>query len=77
VNHNAGVKTALKAERRADAVNRQSKSDALSPEQKIKALDTHFGKGLGAKRERERLARKIAKAAEETQAAKAAKTTKK
>jgi len=68
-NHSAGVKRALKAERKADAADRQTKWEALSPQQQLADLDKHFGPGQGAKRQRERLARKIQKEQETTQAA--------
>jgi len=44
------------SQRREDAAERQQKSDALTTEEKIQKLDMKFGVGIGAKKERARLA---------------------
>lgn len=41
--------------RRKAAEERQAKCNALTPEQRLAALDKTFGAGLGAKKERARL----------------------
>lgn len=42
--------------RRAEAVKRQAITDALTPQQRLANLDTKFGVGLGAVKERAKLA---------------------
>lgn len=42
--------------KREEAAERQAKHDALTPKQKLAKLDEKFGKGQGAKKEREKLA---------------------
>jgi len=44
-----------KDKKKKEAEERQSKYDSLSPEQKLSKLDQLFGKGMGAKKEREKL----------------------
>jgi hypothetical protein len=73
VNHNSGVKKALKSARQAEAKARQSEYDNLLPAQKIENLDKVLGKNQGATKERAKLAAKVA----EEQASQAAKTPKK
>lgn len=43
------------AARRAEATDRQDKTNSLSPQQRLENLDIKFGAGLGAKKERARL----------------------
>lgn len=47
------------AERRASAAVRQAAAALLTPQQKLAKLDQSFGVGVGAKRERARLAEQI------------------
>ena len=46
------------------AVERMALSDSQSPEERLAVLDARLGKGVGAMKERARLAALIAKAAE-------------
>ena len=46
-----------KAIRQAEAKERQKAYDDLTPAQKIARLDAKLGKGVGAKKQRERLAK--------------------
>lgn len=48
------------AQRREDAAERQKFSDDMTPQQRIERLDTMFGVGAGAKKERAKLQAKIA-----------------
>lgn len=48
---------AEKAQRRVEAEERNAKYQALTPAQRLARLDTAFGKGVGAKRERARIAK--------------------
>lgn len=50
---------ALKALKRKEAEERQVKYDAMSTARKIAALDQAFGKGLGAKKQRAKLAAQL------------------
>lgn len=43
------------AARRAEATDRQDKTNSLSPQQRLENLDIKFGAGQGAKKERARL----------------------
>jgi hypothetical protein len=52
-----------KARKQAEAVARKAVTDALTLPQRLARLDTLFGPGLGAKRERARIQTKIEKAA--------------
>jgi len=54
----------LQALKRKEAMDRQAVSMAISPVDRLVILDSAFGVGCGAQRERARLARKIAKAKE-------------
>jgi ABC-type enterochelin transport system substrate-binding protein len=48
-------------ERRKEASERQDKRNSLSDTEQIAKLDSIFGKGKGAKKEREKLNKKIEK----------------
>lgn len=50
---------ARRAERRAQANARVEAWRSLSPQQKLKTLDNRLGKGLGAVRQRERIAQEL------------------
>lgn len=45
-----------RAERQAQAKDRQAASNLLTPQQRVAALDKAFGPGQGAKKERKKLA---------------------
>ena len=45
--------------RKTEAVDRQNKWDGVSPADQIKALDKRLGKGIGAVKQRARLAKKM------------------
>ena len=45
--------------RQREAQERQEAYDKLTPKQKMAKLDQKFGKGIGAKRQRERLSKQI------------------
>lgn len=49
-------------ERRIEAVARQEEWEKLSPQQQLAELDRRLGKGVGAKKQRARLAKAIGKA---------------
>ena len=51
--------------RKEEAITRQKEYNKLTIEQKIARLDEKYGKGLGAKKERERLALKLEKKQEQ------------
>lgn len=51
-----------KGVRRIDAEGRQAEYDKLTPAQQIAMLDARLGKGLGAKKQRARIAKAIEKA---------------
>ncbi len=53
-----------KERRQKEAAERQKVTGEQSPKQRLEALDRLFGAGLGAKRERARLAVKLNKAAQ-------------
>lgn len=55
-----GWKARKQAERHAEAQARQAERDARSPEQQIALLDNMLGVGVGAAKERTRLAQTIA-----------------
>lgn len=57
-------------ERRDEAKARQEASDALSPEQRLSALDEKLGKGQGAVKERAKLLAAIEKIKQEKAAKK-------
>ena len=50
-------------ERRIDAEARQEEWARLTPQQQLAELDSRLGKGIGAKKQRAKLAKAIAKAA--------------
>jgi hypothetical protein len=54
--YKAGTKHQLRLERKAAASERQIKHDALTVKQRIEKLDKLLGVGMGAKKERARLA---------------------
>ncbi len=47
------------AQRRVEAAERQADTAALSPKARLARLDARLGQGVGAKKEREKLARAI------------------
>lgn len=47
--------------RKEEAIARQKEYDKLTIEQKIVKLDEKYGKGLGAKKERDKLKKKLEK----------------
>lgn len=49
-----------KEQRRADAQERQAEAAKRTPEEQLARLDLKFGPGLGAKKERAKLAARIA-----------------
>ena len=49
-----------KTQRREDAEVRHARWDALSPKEQLRQLDIRLGKGVGAKKQRVRLAKRIA-----------------
>lgn len=51
----------LKQTKREAAEARQAESNKLSPQQRLARLDEQFGPGLGAKKERAKLAALVAK----------------
>lgn len=51
----------LKSDRREEAIIRQKSHNELTIGQKIAKLDDKFGKGLGAKKERAKLKKKLEK----------------
>lgn len=53
------VMHAEKQRRHVEALERNAKWDKLSPKQQLEQLDKRFGLGLGAKKQRDRLAEKI------------------
>ena len=54
-----------KSIRKEEAIRRQKEYDKLTIEQKIAKLDNKYGKGIGAKKEREKLKKKLEKKNEE------------
>jgi hypothetical protein len=56
------MNTRRRKERQEQALVRQSVYAELTPQQKISALDSKFGKGQGAKRERARIEASMKKA---------------
>ena len=56
-NHHPGWKARVQAARRADATARQARRDARSVGQQLDLLDQRLGTGVGAVKERSRLAR--------------------
>lgn len=54
------VPTREKNERQLQAAIRQAEYDALTPQQKLDRIDERLGKGVGAAKERARLAKKLA-----------------
>lgn len=54
------IARAEKDQRRLDAAERQAHRDSLSSEAQLARLDMKFGQGQGAKKERARLAKRIA-----------------
>lgn len=54
--YNKGIKAAKKVAAREASEKRAAAWQALSPEQQLAALDKWHGKGLGAKKQRARLA---------------------
>lgn len=52
-----------RADRNKDAIFRQSYATERTPEQQLAQLDERLGKGVGATRERARLAAQLGKAA--------------
>lgn len=57
-----GLSPHLKEMRRKDAEERQAAYDKLSPKERLARLDAKFGAGKGAKKERAKLAKRLAKA---------------
>lgn len=51
------LRSDLETARKEEAIERQAAYDAKSIEEKLQRLDGKFGKGLGAKKVREKLAR--------------------
>jgi hypothetical protein len=59
-NHKRGIKRAMQEQRHKDAEIRNAKYRALSPQERLDALNKRLGPGVGAARERARLASQIA-----------------
>ena len=54
----------MKTKKREEAEKRQNKYDVLTRIEKIAILDKKFGKGVGAKKQRNKLAKELVKAIE-------------
>ena len=56
---------ARKRQRQEEAIERQVERETKTPEQQLKVLDSKFGKGIGSKKERRRLAEMAEKQSKE------------
>jgi hypothetical protein len=60
--HNGKRRNDRQSVRRIDAEGRQEEWDKLTPQQQLSALDGRLGKGVGAEKQRARIAKTITKA---------------